>query len=148
MYDCSYFISGDDLVAYMYFISEMSQLHAVYDCLTLCVVYFIFCVDLHIFIYDCLTLYLEFIIIKHRSSKMVASSSSQSRRKTKLVGLIQIDRGGCSFGPHYDALSNRISHHVCYCDEFSLALTLPDHKNSRRVEALQQELAASCVMLY
>jgi len=79
---------------------------------------------------------------------MAASSSSQSRRKTRPVGPIQIDGDGCPFGPHYDALSDRISRHVCHCDEFSPALTWPDHKNSGRVEALYHELAVSCVMLY
>ena len=61
MYDCSYFMSRDDLVAYMYFISG--------DELVACVVYFIFCVDLHISIVLLPKLIFEFIIIKHRSSK-------------------------------------------------------------------------------
>jgi len=79
---------------------------------------------------------------------MTAPSSSQSRRKTRPAGPIQIDGDGYPFGPHYDALSNRISHHVYHCDEFSPTLTWPDHKNSWTVEALYHELAVSCVMLY
>ena len=79
---------------------------------------------------------------------MAASSSSQSRRKTRPVGPIEIDGDGCSFGPLYDTLSDHISQHVYLCDEFSPALTWPDHKNSGRVEALYHELTVSCVMFY
>ena len=82
------------------------------------------------------------------SSKMAASSSSQSRIKTRLVGPFQIDGDGFPFGPHYDALPDRINRHVCHCDEFSPALTWPDHKNSGRIEALYHELVVSYVILY
>jgi len=50
MYDCFYFMSRDNLVAYMYFISGDELVAALYDCLTLYIVYFIFCVGLHIFV--------------------------------------------------------------------------------------------------
>ena len=99
-------------------------------------------------LYNCLTLYLEFKIVKRRSSKMATSFFSQFRRKTRSVGPIEIDGDGCPFGPHYDALSDCISCHVFHYDEFSLALTWPDHNNSGRVEALYHELVVSCVMLY
>ena len=64
------------------------------------------------------------------------------------VGSIQIDGDGCPFGPHYGALSDRISGHICHCDEFPLALIWPNHKSSGRVEVLYHELVVSCIMLY
>jgi len=82
------------------------------------------------------------------SSKMAASFSSQSRIKTRPVGPFQIDGDGFAFGPHYNALSDRINRHVFHCDEFSPGLIWPDNKNSGRIEALYHELVVSCVMLY
>ena len=76
-------------------------------------------------LYDGLTLYLKFIIVEHRSSKMAASSSSQSKRKNRLIGPIHIDGDGCPFGPH--------------CDGFSPTLTWPEHCD---------KLVVSCVMFY
>ena len=60
-----------------------------------------------------------------------------------MIGPMQIDTDGYLYGIYYDALSKRVSRHVCHFDELSSALTWPDHKNSGRVEALYHELALS-----
>jgi len=66
-------MSGDDLVAYMYFISGDDLLACIVWFLNLicCVRYFLYWLT-----YIYYTKYLEFIIVKHRSSKMTTSSSS------------------------------------------------------------------------
>src|SRR4051812_39360343 len=74
-----------------------------------------------------------------------SSQGSASRKKARPVGPIEIDADGCPYGPHYDALAERISQHVCHCDEFSPALTWAVHKTSRRVQDLYENLAVSII---
>ena len=85
------------------------------------------------------------IIIVRTSLKMTSSSSlaGRSKRKDRLVGPISIDDKGCPYGPHYDALIDRISRHVCHADEFPPDLTWPDHKKSGRVQRLYLDMAVS-----
>ena len=77
-----------------------------------------------------------------------SSQGSASRKKARPVGLIEIDADGCPYGPHYNALAERISQHMCHCDKFSPALTWPEHKTSERVQALYEDLAVSIFMFY
>ena len=79
---------------------------------------------------------------------MAASFSSQSRTKIRPVVPIQIDRDGCPFGPHYDALSDRISRHVYHNDEFFPALTWPTTRTQAELKHYIMSLTLSCVMLY
>ena len=88
-------------------------------------------------------------VFKCKTQVMASSSQgSASRKKARPVGPLEIDDDGCPFGPHYDALAERISQHVCHCDEFSPALTWSEHKTSRRVQALYEDLAVSIIMFY
>lgn len=78
--------------------------------------------------------------------KMAASSShyvGRSKRKNRPIGPISIDAAGHPFGPHYDALTQRISRHVCHCDEFPPALSWPEHKAVGRVERLYRDMTVS-----
>ena len=104
---------------------------SILPCISYCVVYFV---------YRLLDLL----------SQVMASSSqgSQSRKKARPVGPIEIDDDGLPYGPHYDALAERISTHVCHCDEFDPTLTWSDHKKSGRVQALYEDLAVSIIMFY
>ena len=72
-----------------------------------------------------------------------SSSSGRSKQKDRPVGPISIDGDGCPFGPHYDALIDRISRHVCHADEFPPDLGWPDHKKSGRVQRLYLEMTVS-----
>ena len=77
-----------------------------------------------------------------------SSQGSASRKKVRPVGPTEIDADGRAYGPHYDALAERISQHVCHCDEFSPALTWSKHKKSGRVQALYEDITASIIMFY
>jgi hypothetical protein len=77
-----------------------------------------------------------------------SSQGSSSRRKHRPVGPVEIGADGLPFGPHYEALAERISQHVRHCDEFSPALTWPAHKSAGRVQSLYEELAVSIIMFY
>src|SRR4051812_28949674 len=83
-------------------------------------------------------------------SQVMASSSqgSQSRKKVRPVGPIDIYVDGLPCGPHYDALAERISTHVSHYDEFDPRVTWSDHKKSGRVQALYEDLAVSIIMFY
>ena len=77
----------------------------------------------------------------------MASSSSQgsaSRKKVRPMEPISIGDDGQLFGPHYDALTERISSHVCHCDQFSPILKWADHKRAGRV----QDLRGPCSKYY
>ena len=77
-----------------------------------------------------------------------SSQSSASRKKDKPVGPIDIDEEGRPYGPHYDALTERISSHVCHCDQFSPILTWADHKRAGRVQTLYEDITVSIIMFY
>src|SRR3954470_4452798 len=83
-------------------------------------------------------------------TQVMASSSqgSASRKKARPVRPISIDDDGYPFGPHYDALTDHISSHVCHCDQFSPILKWADHKRVGRVQALYKDIAVSIIMFY
>src|SRR3954466_8325246 len=88
-------------------------------------------------------------VFKCKTQVMASSSQgSASRKKARLVGLISIDDDGHPFGPHYNALTERISSHVCHCDQFSPILKWADHKRAGRVQALYENIAVSIIMFY
>ena len=72
-----------------------------------------------------------------------SSSTSKSKRKDRPVGPISLDGHGQPYGPHYDALIDRISRYVCHDDEFPPDLTWSDHKNAGRVHRLYMDMDAS-----
>jgi len=51
--------------------------------------------------------------------------------------------GALQYGPHYDALVDNISRHVCHADEFPPDLTWSDHKNAGRVHRLYMDMDVS-----